>query len=67
MIAILTLEQKNQLLGLTYDGVSFFNPIQDRNNNWVISQEEINQSSLQWLKELPLIEYIGPVIENPFI
>ena len=57
MIAILTTEQKDSLIGQTYDGVCYFNPIQDFNDNWVISEQEINQSSLQWLKDLSLSEY----------
>lgn len=67
MIAILTLEQKNQILGLTYDGISYFNPIKDINNNWVISEEEINKSSLEWLKSLPLVNFDAPITENHFI
>jgi hypothetical protein len=67
MIAILTIEQKNSLVGQTYDGVCYFNPIQDLNDNWAISEEEINASSLQWLKELPLTEYQPKIIENPFL
>jgi hypothetical protein len=66
MIAILTIEQKNSLVGQTYDGVCYFNPIQDSNNNWVISQEEIEQCSLEWLKQLPLVEYQPKTVENPF-
>jgi hypothetical protein len=58
MIAIITTEQKNILVGQTYDGVCYFNPIQDLNDNWIISEQEINQSSLQWLKDLPLTDYL---------
>jgi hypothetical protein len=57
MIAIITTEQKDSLIGKTYDGECYFNPIQDINDNWVISEQEINQSSLQWVKDLPLTEY----------
>lgn len=57
MIAIITTEQKDILVGQTYDGVCYFNPIQDLNDNWIISEQEVNQSSLQWLKDLPLSEY----------
>ena len=64
MIAILTIEQKNSLIGQTYDGVCYFNPIQDLNNNWIISEQEVNQSSLQWLRDLPLSEYF-PKIQTP--
>jgi hypothetical protein len=66
MIAILTAEQKDQLVGQTYDGVCFYNPIQDLNDNWIISQEEINQSDLAWLKELPLVEFQPKPVANPF-
>jgi len=66
MIAILTAEQKDQLVGQTYDGVCFYNPIQDINDNWIISEEEINQSTLEWLKSLPLSEYQPKPVENPF-
>jgi hypothetical protein len=66
MIAILTAEQKDQLIGQTYDGVCFYNPIQDINDNWIISEEEINQSNLEWLKQLPLVEYEAKPMENPF-
>lgn len=58
MIAILTTEQKDSLIGQTFDGVQFFNPIQDLNNNWVLSEQEVNESSLQWLKDLQLTEYL---------
>ena len=57
MIAILTTDQKDSLLGQTYDGVCYFNPIQDLNDNWIISEQEVNQSSIQWVKDLPLTEY----------
>jgi hypothetical protein len=57
MIAIITEQQKNILQVKTYDGVCYFNPIQDINDNWIISEQEVNQSSLQWVKDLPLSEY----------
>jgi hypothetical protein len=45
---------------------SYFNPIQDANDNWVISTEEINfctNPEFQWVKYLPLIEYKPKAIE----
>ncbi len=48
------------------NGVCFYNPIQDINDNWIISEEEINQSTLEWLKSLPLTEYQPKSVENPF-
>ena len=66
MIAILTIEQKDQLVGQTYDGVCYFNPIQDINDNWIISQEEVIQSNIDWVKQLPLSEYQPKPVEDIF-
>jgi len=60
MIAILTVEQKNKLVGQWYAPDSYFNPIQDINSNWVISKEEIDQcvkKKFKWVKDLELIAY----------
>lgn len=60
MVAKLTISQKNQLVGQLFDEDSYFNPIQDIDNNWVISIEEIEQCVnlyFQWVKTLPLIEF----------
>jgi hypothetical protein len=56
----LTIEQKDQLSGQTYTTDSYFNPIQDCNDVWIISTEEMefcDNPQFQWIKELPLIEY----------
>lgn len=68
MIAILTIAQKDSLLGMKYDGVQYFNPVQDANGNWVISEEEINnciEASCSWVKTLPLTSFVAPVIIDP--
>jgi hypothetical protein len=60
-VGLLTEEQKNQLIGQLYAVDSYFNPIQDINNNWVISEEEMTEcinSDFNWVKSLPLIEYV---------
>jgi len=65
-VGLLTIEQKEELVGQLYAPVSYFNPIQDADDNWVISQEEMNQccnDNFLWVKELPLIDYI-PKIEE---
>jgi hypothetical protein len=41
-VAILTTAQKDLLIGELYTTDSYFNPIQDADNNYVISEEEIN-------------------------
>jgi len=56
-VAILTEEQKNQLVGQQYAPDSYFNPIQDEDNNWIISIEETQATNIQWVKELALIEF----------
>ena len=56
-VAILTEEQKNQLVGQQYAPDSYFNPIQDKDNNWIISIEETQATNIQWVKELALIEF----------
>lgn len=58
-VGLLTVEQKDQLVGQLYAPRSYYNPIQDFNDNWIISVEEMELENEQfmWLKELPLILY----------
>lgn len=67
LVGLLTEDQRNQLVGQLYDEDSYFNPIQDANDDWVISTEEINfctNIEFFWVKELSLIEYIPK--EQPY-
>ena len=67
-VGLLTIEDKDNLVGQWYMDDSFFNPIQDADDNWVISVEEINQCvnpDYLWVKELPLIPY-NPKPAPPF-
>ena len=60
-VGLLTELQKDQLVGQLYAPYSYYNPIQDIDNNWVISIEEIEQTitpEFMWIKELPLILYV---------
>jgi len=57
-VGLLTVKQKNSLLIQLYTEDSYFNPIQDINDNWIISIEEINycdNPEFMWVKDLPLI------------
>jgi len=60
LVGLLTEVQKDELVGVYYSADSIYNPIQDIDNNWVISIEEIiyttNEDTL-WVKDLELIEY----------
>ena len=58
-VGLLTIEQKELLIGQQFMVDVYFNPIQDNNNNWIISIEEMGQCNNQfaWVKELELITY----------
>jgi len=66
----LTIKQKNQIAGQLYADDSYFNPIQDANNKWVISTEEMDECIVEefmWVKELPLITYVPKPSPNPML
>lgn len=65
-VHLLTEEQAQSLIGVEFMPYSFFNPIQDADNNWIISQEEVNQCSFKWVKELPLTPY-NPIIYSSIL
>jgi hypothetical protein len=59
-VGLLTELQKDQLVGQLYAPYSYYNPIQDFNDNWIISVGEIESAKeeFMWLKDVPLILYI---------
>ena len=57
----LTQEQAELLIGVEFIPDNYFNPIQDADGNWIITEQEVSQCSIDWVKELPQIEY-NPVI-----
>ena len=70
----ITTEQKDLLIGQTFDGVQYFNPTLDANGNWFISNEEVNGCTLiqaesipcdAWLLTLPEIDYNPVITELP--
>lgn len=65
IVAKLTTEQAQQLKGLEFIKDNRFNPILDRNGNYIISLEEVEQCSLEWVKQLPQIIYEPVVNEFP--
>ena len=67
-VGLLTENQKDSLVWQLYDEDSYFNPIQDINDNWIISIEEIEfnvNPEFMWVKDLPLIDY-KPKPSPPF-
>ena len=66
----LTTEQKDLLIGQTWDGVQYFNPTQDADGNWFISNEEVNgctheNNAFEWVHELLEINH-NPIINERF-
>lgn len=57
-------EQAEFLKGIEYIPDNYFNPIQDSLGNWVISKEEVEQCSIDWVKELELIDYFPIITES---
>jgi len=69
IVYLLTEQQKNSLIGKRYFSNSYFNPIQDINDNWIISEEEVltaDNEDILWVKDLEQIEYEPKPIERPF-
>lgn len=59
-VYLLTVEQAEQLRGQLYAADSYFNPIQDLHDRWIISAEEIAYCAnpdFLWVKELPMIPF----------
>ena len=68
-VVLLTEEQKDLLVGQLFAENSYFNPVQDKKGNWVISTQEkdfCTNPEFFWVENLPLIVYepsdsiIGP-------
>jgi len=53
----LTEIQKDSLIGQTFDGTQFFNPILDADGNWFISITEYNYLTLVRANELGVISW----------
>jgi hypothetical protein len=69
IVYILTEQQKELIVGKEYIIDSYFNPIQDINDNWIISEYEVlnaENEDILWVKDLEQIEYEPKPIERPF-
>ena len=68
-VGLLTELQKDELIGQLYAPDSYYNPIQDLSENWVISIEEIEQTvtpEFLWVKDLEMIPYEPKPTPPPF-
>jgi hypothetical protein len=62
----LTVAQKNKLIGVEYIADCIYNPLEDANGNWIISEGEVEQTideNFLWVKDLPQIDY-KPILEE---
>lgn len=62
----LTEEQKDLLINQEYTPDNYFNPIQDIDGNWIITQEEINlctNSNFLWVNTLEYKLYKPRIID----
>jgi len=63
-VAIITQEEADLLRGQEYAPASYYNPVKDCLQNWVISVEEIQQTTnpqYLWVQDLPLIDWCEPI------
>lgn len=61
-VAILTTEQKGILDKQEFIANGFFNPVQDVNGDWAISEMEVNTCIIPefiWVRELELTDWLG--------
>jgi hypothetical protein len=68
-VGLLSIAQKDLLVGQLFDEDSYFNPIQDDADNWIISIEEIEQNQnpeFGWLQDLEMIIFVPKVNPMPF-
>ena len=62
-VGILTITEKESLVGQLVQPDWYFYPVQDCNNDWIISTQEIDNSIYpqnEWVKSLSLIEWCEP-------
>lgn len=70
-VALLTEAQKDKLEGQLFAPDSYFYPIQDLEDNWVISTQEQEfcvVTEFLWVKDLPLIPFVPkpyPDLQEP--
>lgn len=66
----LTISQKDQIQGVFFDEVTFFDCVQDINDNWFIFLSSTDISNLQnsqwqWVVDLPFSTFIPKPINPP--
>ena len=57
IVAQITQEQAENLQGEEFAGGNIFNPIQDKNGNWIISLTELQYLGLEFSQTVTLIQF----------
>ena len=68
-VGLLTQVQKDEVWGQQYMDDSYMYPIQDADDNWIMSQEVMNQCvnpDYLWVKDLDMIPYEPRPVPPPF-
>jgi hypothetical protein len=69
MMYKLTIEQKRTVKRKAFTDSNLFNPVQDINGDWFISQQEVDQCDnelFSWVKDLPKSEFIPKPLPELF-
>ena len=64
-VIIITESQRQELLLTQVKEDWLFHPIKDADDNWVVSSQEQDACSLDWLKALPRIDFKRPPQTEP--
>lgn len=67
-VGLLTQAQKDSLVGHQWQAGSYFGPVLDCNDQWILSIQEINGNTnpdFGWVKNLPLIDFCPKVYPGP--
>jgi hypothetical protein len=57
IVAKITQKQAEELTGVQFVPDNYFNPIQDKHGNWIISLQELIYCSVDFANTVELIEY----------
>jgi len=63
LVGLLTEAEKDLLTDQMVTIDWYYNPVKDCNDNWIISSEEIDNTTNEeflWVKDLPMIEWCNP-------
>jgi hypothetical protein len=67
-VRLLTPKQAEALFNQFFAPNSQYNPVLDGLGRWVISEEEVEQTTnpdFDWVQSLPIIEYVAPDVPFP--